>query len=169
MLSIYPFFTFSITPMETSENRKVFWCFQEVEKGRIGKNGLKPIKVKFLRHHRGRFRTLSNTAQKMKFTIKVFFSKCGHPQFPADLVTFTEEILNGKLHFLYSDIYEESPPQIFDRTRSSHQRCFVKKTVLKNFAVFTGKHLCWSLTCVAKQLYSNDTSAWGISCKFVIL
>ena len=24
-------------------------------------------------------------------------------QFPADLVTFTEEILNGKLHFLCSD------------------------------------------------------------------
>ena len=23
------------------------------------------------------------------------------PQFPADLVTFTEEILNGKLHFFY--------------------------------------------------------------------
>ena len=23
-------------------------------------------------------------------------------QFPADLVTFTEEFLNGKLHFLYS-------------------------------------------------------------------
>ena len=31
-----------------------------------------------------------NTAQKMKF--------------PADLVTFTEEILNGKLHFLCSEI-----------------------------------------------------------------
>ena len=29
------------------------------------------------------------------------------PQFPADLVTFTEEILNGKLHFLYS-----APPDI---------------------------------------------------------
>ena len=25
-----------------------------------------------------------------------------NPQFPADLVTFTEEILNGKLHFLRS-------------------------------------------------------------------
>ena len=25
-----------------------------------------------------------------------------NPQFPADLVTFTEEILNGELHFLYS-------------------------------------------------------------------
>ena len=24
-----------------------------------------------------------------------------NPQFPADLVTFTEEILNGKLHFMY--------------------------------------------------------------------
>ena len=27
-----------------------------------------------------------------------------NPQFPADLVTFTEEILNEKLHFLYSDL-----------------------------------------------------------------
>ena len=35
------------------------------------------------------------TAQKMKFSVKDFFSKC-------DLVTFTEEILNGKLHFLCS-------------------------------------------------------------------
>ena len=25
---------------------------------------------------------------------------CPNPQFPEDLVTFTEEILNGKLHFL---------------------------------------------------------------------
>ena len=32
----------------------------------------------------------------MKFSIKDFFSKC-------DLVTFTEEIPNGKLHFLRSD------------------------------------------------------------------
>ena len=29
---------------------------------------------------------------------------CLSPQFPADLVTFTEEILNEKLHFLCSDI-----------------------------------------------------------------
>ena len=28
-----------------------------------------------------------------------------NPQFPADLVTFTEEILNGKLHFLCSAEY----------------------------------------------------------------
>ena len=40
------------------------------------------------------------TAQKMKFSIKNFFSK--FDQFPADLVTFTEEILNRKFHFLCS-------------------------------------------------------------------
>ena len=34
-----------------------------------------------------------NTAQKMKFSIKEFFSKCEE---------ITEEILNGKLHFLCS-------------------------------------------------------------------
>ena len=45
---------------------------------------------------------LSNffTVQKMIFSIKDFFSKCD--QFPANLVTFTEEILNGKPHFLCS-------------------------------------------------------------------
>ena len=42
---------------------------------------------------------MANTAQKMKFSIKDFFSK-----FAADLVTFTEEILNGKLQFLCSVI-----------------------------------------------------------------
>ena len=37
-------------------------------------------------------------AQKMKLSIRNFFSKCE----TADLVTFTEEILNGKLYFLCS-------------------------------------------------------------------
>ena len=39
-----------------------------------------------------------NTAQKMKFSITDFF-RWPDPLFPADLVTFTEEIRNGKLHF----------------------------------------------------------------------
>ena len=39
----------------------------------------------------------------MKFSIKDFFSKE-----TADLVTFTEEILNGKLHFLCS-VNKENP------------------------------------------------------------
>ena len=40
-----------------------------------------------------------HTAQKMKFFIEDFFSKC------ADLDTFTEEILNEKLIFLCSGTY----------------------------------------------------------------
>ena len=35
-------------------------------------------------------------AQKMKFCIKDYFSKCDR------LITFAEEILNGKLNFLCS-------------------------------------------------------------------
>ena len=41
------------------------------------------------------------TEQKMKISIKDFSSKCD--QIRRKLVTFTGEILNGKLHFLGSD------------------------------------------------------------------
>ena len=43
-------------------------------------------------------RNISDSAQKMKFSIKDFFSKYDQPLFLGDLITFTEEILNGKLH-----------------------------------------------------------------------
>ena len=42
------------------------------------------------------------TAQKMKFSNKNFFSKCDQICRKLDLTAFTEEILNGKLHFLCS-------------------------------------------------------------------
>ena len=44
----------------------------------------------------------NNTTQKMKFSIKDFFSKC------ADLVKFSEEKLNEKLHFLCSELTMQS-------------------------------------------------------------
>ena len=48
--------------------------------------------------------SLVSTAQKMKFSIKDFFSKRGQiRKKTADLVTFTEESLNGKFHFLCSE------------------------------------------------------------------
>ena len=31
------------------------------------------------------------------------------------------------------------------KSRSSHQRCFVRKGILRNFAKLTGKHMCQSL------------------------
>ena len=40
-----------------------------------------------------------STAQKMKFSIKDFFSKCDQIR---SFLTFTEEVFNGKLHFLHS-------------------------------------------------------------------
>ena len=44
-----------------------------------------------------------HTAQKINFSFKDFFSKCDQiRRKTADMVTFTEEILNGKLHFLCS-------------------------------------------------------------------
>ena len=52
--------------------------------------------------------TNNNTAQKIKFSIKDFFSKCDQtrsflrPQFFLDLVAFTEEILNETLHLLFN-------------------------------------------------------------------
>ena len=56
-------------------------------------------------------RLLLNAAQRVKFSMKDFFSKCDQTaaeQFSADLVCgfghITEEILNGKLHFLCSEI-----------------------------------------------------------------
>ena len=44
------------------------------------------------------------TAQKIKFSSKDFFSKCDQirRKLQETLVTFTEEILNAKLRFLYS-------------------------------------------------------------------
>ena len=88
-----------------------------------------------------------------------------NPQETADLVTFTEKILYGKLHFLSSVLYVNDLPQSLSevgsylyaedtyifyqyedrRRRSSHRRCSVRKGVLRNFAKFTGKYMCQSL------------------------
>ena len=48
----------------------------------------------------------------------------------------------------------------------SHRRCCIKKAVLKNFEIFTGKHLCWSFqsfrpatlskTDFKKQVFSRE-------------
>ena len=37
--------------------------------------------------------------------------------------------------------------------RGSHQKCSVKKGVLKNFSIFTEKHLCWSLFLIKLQVF----------------
>ena len=39
----------------------------------------------------------------------------------------------------------------------SHQRCSIKKAILKNFAIFTGKHLCWGLFIINLQTFMAST------------
>ena len=73
------------------------------------------------------------TAQKMKLSIKDLFSKCDQIhsflQFLADLVTFTEEILNEKLHFLCSVLVLMVPMnEIF---LQSHLRFYLLLSVLR--------------------------------------
>ena len=53
--------------------------------------------------------------------------------------------------------------------RNSHRRCSIKKGVLKNFAKFTGKHLCQSLffnNTFFNNFIKKETVAQVLSCEF---
>ena len=58
--------------------------------------------------------------------------------------------------------------------RSSHLSCSIEKTVLKNFAIFTGKHLCWSLFLIKLQDFrpatllerDSNTDVFLFSCEY---
>ena len=52
----------------------------------------------------------------------------------------------------------------YQTDKSSHRRCSIKEAVLKNFAVFTGKHLYWSLFLITLQIYEKETLTQGFSC-----
>ena len=47
--------------------------------------------------------------------------------------------------------------RIFFFQKRSHRRCSIKKAVLKNFAIFTGKHLHWSLFLKACNFIKKET------------
>ena len=52
--------------------------------------------------------------------------------------------------------------------RSSHQVISIKKLFLKNYAIFTGKHLCWSLFFLfpeGLQLYQKEAPIQVFSCE----
>ena len=59
----------------------------------------------------------------------------------------------------------------FVKFRISHQRCSVRKSVLRNFTKFTGKHLCQSLffnkvTGLACNFIQKETLAQVLFCEF---
>ena len=41
--------------------------------------------------------------------------------------------------------------------KCSHRRCSIKKAFLRNFAIFTGKHLCRSLFLIKLQVFRSPT------------
>ena len=56
-----------------------------------------------------------------------------------------------------------SVPHILQGTffRNSHQRSSIEKAVFESFAIFTGKHPCWSLFLVKLQAFRTDfISLW---------
>ena len=59
---------------------------------------------------------------------------------------------------------------LIKRVRSSHQRCFAKIGLLRNFTKFTGKYLCQSLffnkVALACNFIEKETPAQVFSCEF---
>ena len=54
-------------------------------------------------------------------------------------------------------------------SRSSHRRCSIKKAVLKNLAIFTGKHPCWNVFLIKLQNFRTATLLKGNSNAVVFL
>ena len=70
-----------------------------------------------------------------------------------------------KLHMCWSlflklvlyTLFQMHCPKIILSLRSSHWRCSIEKDVFKNFANFTGKHLCWSLFLIKLHAFRPAT------------
>ena len=72
--------------------------------------------------------TIAGIAQKNEV-----FQMWPNPQFPADLITFTGEILNGKIHFLFNEDYSDYQTSSFLNVINAmhrHTIAFAKLIVL---------------------------------------
>ena len=93
----------------------------------------------------------NTTAQKTKFSIKDFFSKCDKIRWK---LRIWSHLLKKSLmeNFIFCAVIQEYVDHIKNlasvylrQCRSSRPEVFCKKGVLRNFVKFTGKHLCQSL------------------------
>ena len=67
---------------------------------------------------------------------------------PFPLRLSQNDLLDYFIRMIYYSILLESyrsSSVVLNQYRGSHRRCFMKKSVLRNFTKFTGKHLCQSL------------------------
>ena len=63
-----------------------------------------------------------------------------------------------KFFFWDMEIFMGEKCQNISKRKSSHQRCSIKKGVLRNFIKFTGKHLC-------QRSFFNKVA--GLACNFI--
>ena len=87
-----------------------------------------------------------------KYIFRFFrFKCCLHYKLNDYRVNFTETNtwLNVIIYSCWKNIFlfniKNTKQSWESSSRSSHQRSSIKKGALKNFAIFTGTHLCWSL------------------------
>ena len=83
-------------------------------------------------------------------------------QYYYDLEVETWKVkMNRKKYLVLRGCLHETPYRIYPKCRSNHWRCSVKKSVLRNFAKFTGKHLC-------QRLFLNKVAGLRqlLSCEF---
>ena len=103
--------------------------------------------------------TLSaNTGQKCSFSLRISSVNVTNPQFPTDLVTFTEEILNEKLQFLCSDIYVQLLVELFEinldlRTSSTSSSTSLVRILLS--IPIKLRSLFWCMTYVSSGISNN--------------
>ena len=105
----------------------------------------------------------------MVFWLVSFFAieikKCAFTAFKFPYHTnVTLQILHRNITLKYISYFLLSVEQM-SCFRRSHQRCSVKKGVLRNFAKFTGKHLCQSVF-FNKLETQKETLAQVFPCEF---
>ena len=84
---------------------------------------------------------LSNKELKCTFLLILFAYKCLRMK---GLLEVKQKFLNNQETY-YCLPTQYKPPNYIHFTRSNYAKVFSEKGVLKKFAKFTGKHLCWSL------------------------
>ena len=57
----------------------------------------------------------------------------------------------GKMSILYPNSTKEFYHHIKLRKSLMNRKCSIRNFVLKNFPIFTGKHLCWSYNAIFKE------------------
>ena len=67
----------------------------------------------------------------------------------------TRSSFNTILKIIFESAFTNSS-DVAEKNRSNHRRCSVRKGVLRNFAKFTGKHLCHSLLKKKKNILDHN-------------